>query len=246
MLLLLAYAAAAAEPVVVDPAVDWPLVIGAGAIGVAMQVGEDRLPLSTALPAGEPRGIDRFAVLELREKPARWSDVLLAGTIAAGAGVSAVGGGAGTGDQRLLVWTEAVLIDATLTEVVKVAARRPRPYVYAGRTGAIGDDLSFFSGHTSLVAASAMAAARTWDLAHDESPAQRVVVYGVPVGLTAATASLRVAAGKHWPSDVLVGAAVGGTVGWLVPELHRESRVEAPAPASGARHPPMIGYTWVF
>lgn len=245
MLALLSLAAVAAEPVVVDPAVDWPLVIGVGAVGVALQLGEDRLPIGTALPADEPRGIDRLGVRELRETPARWSDLLLAGAVVGGAGVSAVGGGAGTGDQRLLVWTEAVLITGTVTEVVKVAARRPRPYVYEGRTGSLDDDLSFFSGHTSLVAASAFAAARTWDLAHDETGAQRVVVYGVPVGLTAATATLRVAAGKHWPSDVLVGAAVGGAVGWLVPELHRASRADSPV-AETARRPPVLAVTIEF
>jgi membrane-associated phospholipid phosphatase len=32
---------------------------------------------------------------------------------------------------------------------------------------------------------------------------------------------LRVRGGRHFPTDVLAGLLVGGTVGWLVPHLHQ-------------------------
>jgi membrane-associated phospholipid phosphatase len=36
---------------------------------------------------------------------------------------------------------------------------------------------------------------------------------------------LRVVAGKHYPTDVLAGAAAGALIGWAVPALHRARRM---------------------
>jgi membrane-associated phospholipid phosphatase len=43
-----------------------------------------------------------------------------------------------------------------------------------------------------------------------------VVLYGAATGVGA----LRVAAGKHFPTDIIVGAVLGSAIGWLVPTLH--------------------------
>ena len=48
--------------------------------------------------------------------------------------------------------------------------------------------------------------------------------------------SLRVAAGMHFPTDVLAGAAVGAALGIAIPDLHRVKRVSitvAPSPEGG-------------
>lgn len=37
----------------------------------------------------------------------------------------------------------------------------------------------------------------------------------------AAVSTLRVVAGKHFPTDVVAGAALGSGIGWLVPTVHR-------------------------
>ena len=39
--------------------------------------------------------------------------------------------------------------------------------------------------------------------------------------IPAITGYLRVKAGRHFTSDVLVGFLVGAAVGWVIPELHR-------------------------
>ena len=46
-------------------------------------------------------------------------------------------------------------------------------------------------------------------------------------GLATAVSALRVASGKHWPTDVVAGAAVGSAIGWVVPFLHRTDRSAA-------------------
>ena len=40
-------------------------------------------------------------------------------------------------------------------------------------------------------------------------------------GGAAAVGTLRVAAGRHFPTDVLAGAALGSLIGWLIPTVHR-------------------------
>jgi membrane-associated phospholipid phosphatase len=57
-------------------------------------------------------------------------------------------------------------------------------------------------------------------LRHPRSP-WRVPIWIGTQGIAAATAVLRVQAGKHFWSDVLTGAVVGSAIGWLVPYLHR-------------------------
>jgi hypothetical protein len=48
----------------------------------------------------------------------------------------------------------------------------------------------------------------------------RALWWGAMMGGAAATAHLRVRAGKHFYSDVVVGALVGSAIGILVPRLH--------------------------
>ena len=55
-----------------------------------------------------------------------------------------------------------------------------------------------------------------------------VPVWVLSEGMAAATAYLRVAAGKHFYTDVLTGAIVGSAIGLLIPYLHRRI---APSPA---------------
>ena len=49
----------------------------------------------------------------------------------------------------------------------------------------------------------------------------RVGIWMTMATLPAATAFLRVKAGKHFASDVTVGYIVGGAIGYLVPHFHK-------------------------
>ena len=89
--------------------------------------------------------------------------------------------------------------------------------------------LSFYSGHSATAFAMATATSRIFMLRHPDSD------WVVPLwlgseALAATTAVLRVEAGKHFWSDVAIGALVGSAVGYLVPEMHlRPARNEARA-----------------
>ncbi|MEM9023429.1 MAG: phosphatase PAP2 family protein, partial [Bacteroidota bacterium] len=52
----------------------------------------------------------------------------------------------------------------------------------------------------------------------------------------ATTGLMRVLAGKHFPTDVITGYAVGGAIGFLVPHLHRK-RADKEATSDG-------GFSW--
>lgn len=122
-----------------------------------------------------------------------------------------------------LVVVEAAAITASLTQLVKISAGRERPFVHAlpedekGLTDRPQDNnVSFFSGHTSYTFALANAAGA---VATRRGYRGARWIWGIGVGLAATTGYLRIAADKHWTSDVVTGAALGTAVGIGVPKL---------------------------
>lgn len=135
----------------------------------------------------------------------------------------------GAGDQDAfwpdtLVVAEAVTIAGALNVGTKYLAGRQRPYAWYGRQPSYDDpydrNVSFYSGHTSMAFASATAAGTVY-LMRGYKGAPWVLGGGLAVA--AFTGYLRIAADKHWFTDVVVGAAVGSLVGWAVPYLFHRS-----------------------
>ncbi|MCA9561523.1 MAG: phosphatase PAP2 family protein, partial [Myxococcales bacterium] len=128
-----------------------------------------------------------------------------------------------------VLYAESLSLTLAATQLTKVIARRPRPYTYApGRPEPTDteDTVSFFSGHTAL--AFSLAGTATYlTLARRDSSTRVWVLTGGTLGLAAATGALRVVAHQHFPSDVLVGALVGGGIGVLVPWLHQVDDADA-------------------
>jgi membrane-associated phospholipid phosphatase len=127
----------------------------------------------------------------------------------------------------LAVMAEAVLLNGALNQIVKFAVARPRPLLYErdltnDRQRDPDSYLSFYSAHTSSAFAVTLAYAQTFAYRHPDSP-YRFLVYAGAVVLGSAIGATRIAAGKHFPSDVLVGAAAGAAVGLAIPWLHRRS-----------------------
>jgi len=123
-----------------------------------------------------------------------------------------------------LVVGEAILVSGAFDTGFKLAVARPRPFLY-GRPATdplvrdAGNYVSFYSGHASIAFAAGMSYAETFALRHPDSPYRWLVYLGAGTA-GAGIATLRVLAGRHFPSDVLVGAAAGSAVGLLVPFLH--------------------------
>jgi len=118
-----------------------------------------------------------------------------------------------------------------LTTLAKGWTGRYRPYVYDAsltreeRTEQDGGE-AFFSGHTSGAAAMAFASASTLT-AYVDSPVWDKVIWGVAITIPAYTGYLRMVSRKHFPTDVIVGYAVGASIGMLIPALHRVKREDS-------------------
>jgi membrane-associated phospholipid phosphatase len=79
---------------------------------------------------------------------------------------------------------------------------------------------SFFAGHVALVGTSTFFTAKVFSDYHPDSKL-RYLFWGAAAVATGATGYLRHRAGKHFPSDVLIGTAVGTLSGILVPTFHK-------------------------
>src|SRR6266540_4257732 len=152
-------------------------------------------------PAALP-GIDRVALHTFSRPAGTASHALLAG-VAGFAGLTA------------LDWSFAA------SDWLKVLAHRNRPVLYtAGAPAAASDPdtrRSFPSGHAAV----AFAAATSYAVmaARERLPHRTrntVLLYTGAVGV----AALRVAGGKHFPTDVAGGAALGVAIGWFAARVH--------------------------
>lgn len=138
--------------------------------------------------------------------------------------------------DRLLIYGESVAVNVALVQVVKHAVQRPRPYLYnkhgyaTAYAKAAGDDgrLSLYSGHAALSFGAAVTGAYLLGT-RTENHTVRNLAWGLGMATAAATANLRVRAGKHFYSDVLLGSVVGIAVGYAVPALHADGDVYKPS-----------------
>jgi membrane-associated phospholipid phosphatase len=135
--------------------------------------------------------------------------------------------------KRALLYGETVMVSLLANGVTKYLVARPRPYVYSddprvqdyARAQGKDSHLSFYSGHASTTFAASVAGAYLFAQNTTDRRA-RATVWGFELALAGATANLRTRAGKHFYSDVIVGALVGATLGYAVPRLHGGPRVE--------------------
>jgi membrane-associated phospholipid phosphatase len=123
-----------------------------------------------------------------------------------------------------LLTAEATMLAVNLNQAVKIAFARERPFVHylpraPGEVRALtdspsNDNLSFYSGHTNVAFALASSSG-TVALMRGYRLAPLVLGFGlVSAGFVG---YLRIAADKHYFSDVMVGAVIGSLVGAAVP-----------------------------
>jgi|SRR5688572_3222375 len=79
---------------------------------------------------------------------------------------------------------------------------------------------AFIGGHPALVATSTFFTASVLGAYHPKSVVS-YTAYGIAIVATGTTVYLRHIAGKHFPSDLLIGTSIGTLSGLLVPKFHK-------------------------
>lgn len=146
---------------------------------------------------------------------ALFSDILLWGVFfPAVAIVPLAGDDYSTGFQ---IMAEAMVLNGLVTQATKLAFGRQRPYARYETMASRGrdDNMSFFSGHTSVSFSMAAAGANLLSKLH---PDQQSAIWAGAMTLAAATGYFRIAADKHYFTDVLTGAIIGTAIGYMVSE----------------------------
>lgn len=194
------------------------------------------------------RGVRNALKWEDSKLAARLSDIL--GFLVVPAGAATTLGVAAANDQAerkvgndFAIVLESMAISGVLNQAVKFGIARERPNAHYREIGDVpvgmqvsrDEHLSFYSGHTAqtftiAAATSTVAFLRGYELAP--------LLPLVTAPIAAFTGYLRIAADKHYFTDVLAGAIVGTAIGILVPlTLHPRKGDEIVAPES-ARTPP--------
>ena len=127
---------------------------------------------------------------------------------------------------------------------------RFRPAVYydeielSERTGS-ARRASFFSGHVTTAAMGSMFFARVYCDYHPEMKRKWLVYAGASV-VPVWSAYWRIKDLAHFPSDLLVGAAIGTAIGVLVPHFHKRQRINRRLGLSAIYHEEVKGMAAVW
>jgi membrane-associated phospholipid phosphatase len=160
-------------------------------------------------PANVP-GFDRWIIRPIESEYSTASDALLIGLAAGTLGHT---GMQDAGLRRVVMGLETVAWTMGITELSKALIGRNRPVLYTDDALAVADAVTNQRSMPSGHAATAFALATAYALNNEEVG---IVPKILAFAGAASIGALRVAAAKHFPSDVLVGAAVGTATGFAV------------------------------
>jgi membrane-associated phospholipid phosphatase len=114
-----------------------------------------------------------------------------------------------------VMYAETFALAAGLKDTLKSTIARPRPHSEEGD----GESFSFPSGHATILFATAAFSAGVYSRGDSDPGAKRIMAASV-FAFAGAASCIRVAAGVHYPTDVLAGAALGTLIGFAVPWFH--------------------------
>lgn len=127
----------------------------------------------------------------------------------------------------MLMFAEAFALENALNQIFRSMQLWPRPFIYAKRgegakkaASARGEAYgSFYSGHASAAFTVAIFTGEWFSEIYPNSK-YKPLVWASSFALASGVAALRVVAGKHYPSDILVGALMGTGVSLGILKLH--------------------------
>jgi hypothetical protein len=210
-----------------DPNVDLPVIVSTATTWVTLQFIVDEGPPPGPAP-DSVNALDSIALNRWDPAIATASDVTVYTVGAAGLVTAyAIGRNGHGGLAAPVVMIESWTVNGLTVEILKQATDRTRPFVsYSSPSDEIltaqaehDAAMSFPSGHTAFSAVTSFGAARMLDDA-DVMPGW--LAYTGATIVTASIGTMRVLAGKHYPTDVIVGGSIGAAYGLLFPAIHHK------------------------
>lgn len=139
-----------------------------------------------------------------------------------------------------LMFAQALALQSAINLTFRSMKFWPRPYIYAedGAGAEVAESVegeaygSFFSGHASAAFTVAVFTGEWFSEMYPNSR-YRSLVWAGSLSLAGFVGVLRIAAGKHYPSDVIVGALAGTGISLAVIKLHKKSVRFGPVALSG-------------
>lgn len=193
----------------------------------------DYRSISELLPWDRPLA-GRYS--EPADKASKWAAALGVAPLALAGYSYGVGDASGQDAAGFtLMFAQALALQSGINLMVRSMEFWPRPYVYAKDGYGSGSRKSveraekadaeaygsFYSGHASAAFTVAVFTGEWFSEMYPQSPFRGVVWAGA-LSAAALEGVLRIAAGKHYPTDVVVGALVGTGVSLAVIEIHKK------------------------
>ena len=196
-----------------------PGLVGSGVGGMSLGLVPSIFSINGGLPACAPcdpatlPGIDRWAVSTGRSA---WNIASSVGELGLVADTWYELYRLPNGTKHLAASVEAAAWNFGLTRLAKAVFNRNRPVLYTeeaiGAQGSVTTHRSMYSGHTST--AFTLATSYVLSMTHKKGLGRFW-----PLITAAGLGAMRVAAGKHFPTDVLVGMVMGSGTALVIHEI---------------------------
>jgi membrane-associated phospholipid phosphatase len=216
-------------------AVDIPLTAAAAGFsiyGFSKIYSKDATPERDILQLNKAdlNGFDRWAAGLHSQKAADVSDLFFYGAMPVPLLLLADKDIRSDAPKIAFLYLQAMSLTGVLYTGVPLLVDRYRPLTYSSEVPmderiSGNNRNSFFAGHVALVGTSTFFAAKVFSDYHPDSKL-KYVFWGAAAVATGTTGYLRHRGGKHFPSDIVVGTAVGTLSGILVPQLHKTKLVK--------------------
>lgn len=173
---------------------------------------------------------DRFVSYNYSESAGMWSDILLYACMASPlllltstpirSDIAVISG----------MYLQTTILGIALPAYGKGGVQRVRPYVYNPNAPfkiklTSEAKRSFFSGHTTMAFATTVFLSSIYRTYYPDSKAKQYIWTG-SILLASTVGYLRIAAGSHFLTDVLVGAVVGSAIGYIIPKIHEADHAD--------------------